>query len=86
VPHVYVHIFPRHLQGDRFAGSRPDDVYSEIERQEGVLAQDLASTSHADSGDPVPLTMDADARREPRTLEDMEQEAKWLAGFFDADE
>jgi bis(5'-adenosyl)-triphosphatase len=30
--------------------------------------------------------VDADETREPRTLEDMEQEAKWLASFFDADE
>jgi bis(5'-adenosyl)-triphosphatase len=35
---------------------------------------------------PEPLRVDADAMREPRTVEDMEQEAKWLAGFFETEE
>ena len=86
MPHVHFHILPRRLQGDRFAGSRSDEVYPELEKQESALTQDLASTNHAGSGTPEPLKVDADATREPRTLNDMEQEAKWLAGFFDADE
>ena len=86
VPHLHVHILPRRLQGDRFAGTRNDVVYTELEKREGALPQDLASTSHTGSGSPEPLKVDADETREPRTLEDMEQEAKWLASFFDADE
>jgi hypothetical protein len=44
--------------------------------------QGLALTSQVGtSASPEPLTMDADATREPR-----EQEARWLAGFFDVDE
>jgi bis(5'-adenosyl)-triphosphatase len=87
VPHVHFHILPRRLQGDRFAGSRSDDIYPELEKQEGALVQGLALTSQVgSSASPEPLTMDADAKREPRTPEDMEQEARWLAGFFDADE
>ncbi|KAH9964159.1 HIT-like protein [Russula dissimulans] len=89
VPHVHVHVLPRRLQDDRFGGSQPDEVYVELERQEGVLPQELAATSQSQSrtssGSPHPLRMDADAAREPRTLEDMEQEAKWLAGFFEPD-
>jgi len=89
VPHVHVHILPRRLQNDRFGGSQPDEVYVELEKQEGVLPQDLAaasqSQSRTSSGSPQPLRVDADAAREPRTLEDMEQEAKWLASFFESD-
>ncbi|KAI9508362.1 diadenosine 5',5'''-P1,P4-tetraphosphate asymmetrical hydrolase [Russula earlei] len=87
VPHVHFHILPRNLRGDRFAGSQNDAVYRELEKQEGTLPQDLAVTSqsHTDSRDLEPLRMDADEAREPRTLEDMEQEARWLAGFFEAD-
>jgi bis(5'-adenosyl)-triphosphatase len=87
VPHVHFHLLPRRLQGDRFTGSQPDAVYVELEKREGVLPQDLAASSrsqiNADTRSPEPLRMDADADREPRTLEDMEQEAKWLAGFFE---
>jgi bis(5'-adenosyl)-triphosphatase len=87
VPHVHFHIIPRRLHGDRFADAPPDAIYVELEKQEGVLPQDLAaaSESRARSGRPEPLKVDADALREPRTLEDMEQEAKWLAGFFETD-
>jgi bis(5'-adenosyl)-triphosphatase len=87
VPHVHFHLLPRRLQGDRFTGSQADAVYVELEKREGVLPQDLAASSgsqiNTDTRSPEPLKMDADADREPRTLEDMEQEAKWLAGFFE---
>ena len=86
VPHVHFHVLPRRLQGDRFAGSHNDEVYLQLEKQEGTLPHDLTSPSQDGSGSPEPLRMDADAAREPRTHEDMEREAKWLAGFFEADE
>ena len=82
IPHVHFHLLPRRLQGDRFSGDPPDTVYVELEKREGVLPQDLAAVA-SDTRSPEPLKMDADADREPRTLEDMEQEAKWLAGFFE---
>ncbi|KAI0271810.1 hypothetical protein BGY98DRAFT_1005756 [Russula aff. rugulosa BPL654] len=90
VPHVHFHLLPRRLQGDRFNESRPDAVYVELEKREGVLPQDLAAASSGshmitEARSAEPLRMDADADREPRTLEDMEQEAKWLAGFFEGD-
>ena len=81
MPHVHFHLLPRRLQGDRFTGSQPNAVYVELEKREGALPQDLAMFSHTRS--PEPLRVDADADREPRTLEDMEQEAKWLANFFE---
>jgi len=85
VPHVHFHVLPRGFQGDRFAGTQNDVVYTELEKQEGTIPHDLASASHGSVGSPEPLRMDADAARKPRTLEDMEQEAKWLAGFFEAE-
>jgi bis(5'-adenosyl)-triphosphatase len=77
------------MQGDRFSGSKSDDIYPELEKGEDALPQNLAaaaSESHTASGSSGPLKMDADAARKPRTLEDMEQEARWLAGFFEEDE
>ena len=88
VPHVHFHVLPRRLQRDRFAGSQNDAVFTELEKQESAIPHDLASVSRegSGSGPPEPLRVDADETRKPRTLEDMEQEAKWLAGFFKADE
>jgi bis(5'-adenosyl)-triphosphatase len=89
VPHVHFHILPRRLRGDRFSESQPDEVYVELEKQEGGIPRDLAATSESesrtDTRSPEPLRVDADEARKPRTLEDMEQEAKWLAGFFEAE-
>jgi bis(5'-adenosyl)-triphosphatase len=89
VPHVHFHILPRRLRGDRFGDSRPDEVYVELEKQEGEMPRDLAMASDAESSadvrSPEPLKVDADDARQPRTVEDMEQEARWLAGFFEAE-
>lgn len=88
VPHVHFHVVPRRFQGDQFSGSKNDDIYPELEKREGALPQDLAaaaSDSHTESGSPEPLRMDAVAAQKPRTPEDMEQEARWLSGFFDED-
>ncbi|KAI0287730.1 HIT-like domain-containing protein [Russula brevipes] len=81
VPHVHFHVLPRRLQGDALPGP-------ETTNREGALWQDHAATSesHTGAGSPEPLRMDADAAREPRTLEVMEQEARWLARFFEADD
>jgi bis(5'-adenosyl)-triphosphatase len=43
-------------------------VYPELERAEGALS----------------LKMDAGDDRKPRTIEEMEKEALWLKGIFDA--
>ena len=86
VPHVHIHVIPRRMQGDRFAGSQNDVIYTELEKQEGTIPHDLASSSHGSPGSPEPLRMDADAALKPRTLEDMEQEARWLTGFFKAED
>ncbi|OSD06028.1 diadenosine hydrolase [Trametes coccinea BRFM310] len=77
VPHVHFHILPRKLQGDVFA--RNDDVYPALERAEGRLPEEFRQVPHR-------VQMDADEDRKPRTLEDMEKEARWLKTFFDAAE
>lgn len=69
IPHVHFHLLPRKYIGDKFSG-RNDDVYPELERAEGALVQ--------------PIKMDAGEDRKLRTLEEMEKEASWLKGIFDA--
>jgi bis(5'-adenosyl)-triphosphatase len=89
VPHVHFHIIPRRLR-DRFSDSRPDEIYVELDKQEGGMPRDLAvapeTDSRTDTRSAEPLRVDADEARKPRTLEDMEQEAKWLAAFFETEE
>ncbi|KAI0670093.1 HIT-like domain-containing protein [Trametes maxima] len=77
VPHVHFHLLPRKLQGDPFA--RNDDVYPALERSEGGLPQALRQAPQASH-------VDADEDRKPRTLSEMEKEARWLQSFFDAAE
>ena len=65
VLHVYLHPLPRYLRGDSFAGTRNDEVFNKLEKQEGALPQDLtgASDSHTGPGLLEPLKVDADAMR-----------------------
>jgi hypothetical protein len=86
VLHVYLHPLPRYLQGDSFPGTRNDEVFNKLEKQEGALPQDLTGASDSHTGPRLlePLRVDADAMREPRTLEDMGHEARWLPGFLEA--
>ncbi|KAI0651660.1 diadenosine hydrolase [Trametes meyenii] len=77
VPHVHFHLLPRKLQGDLFA--RNDDVYPALERSEGGLPEALRQVPQA-------LQVDADEDRKPRTLDEMEKEARWLQSFFEAAE
>ncbi|KAF4573295.1 hypothetical protein EYR40_003624 [Pleurotus pulmonarius] len=79
MPHVHFHILPRKLQGDRFSKNN-DEVYPAIEQSEAEL-----STKY-ESNTPGPvmegIKMDADEDRVARTLGEMEEEARWLRGFF----
>ncbi|ODN80752.1 hypothetical protein, variant [Cryptococcus amylolentus CBS 6039] len=84
VPHVHVHIMPRHptdYNGDN------DQIYPLLEQSEANLQGHLAQSQ-------VPQVngkTEAKARegrwacdedRKPRTMGEMEREAKWLASFF----
>ncbi|WVF66864.1 hypothetical protein IAT40_001607 [Kwoniella sp. CBS 6097] len=95
VPHVHIHIIPRHPED--YEGEN-DRIYPALEESEAQLQKDLktsvlASTSgSADSvnGDGNGDGASEEARRrwpkdedrKPRTLEEMEKEANWLASFF----
>ena len=75
MPHVHFHLLPRRLLGDRFANN--DDIYPAIEKAEGGLSEEAKVIDVA-----APLKVDADEDRKPRTLEEMEKEAKWLREVF----
>ena len=52
-------------------------MYPALERQEGSLLSDLHESKR-----PLPLKVDADEDRAPRTMEEMAKEANWLRSFF----
>ncbi|TFK41950.1 diadenosine 5',5'''-P1,P4-tetraphosphate asymmetrical hydrolase [Crucibulum laeve] len=76
VPHVHFHLLPRKFKGDRFAGNN-DEIYPALDRAEGSLQSEATQTQTTE-----PLKVDADEFRLPRSMEEMEKEAKWLKDFF----
>ncbi|KDQ18219.1 hypothetical protein BOTBODRAFT_29559 [Botryobasidium botryosum FD-172 SS1] len=77
VPHVHVHVIPRRFTD--FGGDN-DKVYPELEKSEVVLEAELIDT-YAKKAEAPFLKVDNDSRK-PRSLEEMEKEAKWLSEFF----
>ena len=78
VPHVHFHILPRKKAGDRFS-DKNDDIYPALESHEGSLNSEMQAIQQP----PIPLKVDADENRCPRSMKDMEEEASWIRGFFD---
>ncbi|WVQ73837.1 hypothetical protein IAR50_003418 [Cryptococcus sp. DSM 104548] len=86
VPHVHVHIMPRHptdYNGDN------DQVYPLLEKSEADLGNHLVQSQVPQIDGPGTQQGKAregrwasDEDRKPRTMEEMEKEAKWLANFF----
>ncbi|KAJ3988484.1 diadenosine hydrolase [Lentinula detonsa] len=74
VPHVHFHILPRKAIGDHFSNN--DEIYPALEQSEDSLNADLQQTTNKT------LKVDADEKRQPRTEEEMEEEAAWLKMFF----
>jgi bis(5'-adenosyl)-triphosphatase len=74
VPHVHVHVLPRKVNDL----PNSDDIY-------GLLDQESESMMHrwqeALENRPKFTVVD-DESRKPRSIDEMQQEAKWLAGFF----
>ena len=70
MPHVHVHIIPRKKQDY----TENDEIYSHLEHSERTLDSTLSN--------PFPKIEEED--RIPRTDEDMENEAAWLAKFFES--
>lgn len=59
-------------------------MYPTLEKAEGSLPEELEAvrTGRGEEGFAQPLKVDADEDRVPRSMEEMEKEAIWLAGFF----
>lgn len=86
MPHVHFHLLPRKQRGDRFEGNN-DEVYPEIERATRTMPEQFQAANSAPSKARLdqgaePLKVDADEDRKPRTVNEMEVEAKWLQSFF----
>ncbi|KAF2443090.1 HIT domain protein [Karstenula rhodostoma CBS 690.94] len=75
VPHVHAHIIPRKKQDL----PRPDAVYEMMESEDGHLARHLTKRDEADEKRGTFPAVDADEDRKPRSDEDMNKEAEWLA-------
>jgi bis(5'-adenosyl)-triphosphatase len=74
VPHVHVHLIPR--KSTDYGGDN-DQIYSALEENEKGMKGDMDSKR-----DEWKNAKDED--REPRTMEEMENEAEWLKGLFTA--
>ncbi|CDZ96360.1 Diadenosine polyphosphate hydrolase and related proteins of the histidine triad (HIT) family [Phaffia rhodozyma] len=87
VPHVHVHVLPR--KPTDFNGEN-DEVYPVLELAEDNLLDDHQSLARS-NGEDRPrkkagsIKVDADENRPPRSLEDMEKEARWLEQLLAAD-
>jgi bis(5'-adenosyl)-triphosphatase len=87
VPHVHVHIIPRTAAD--FGGNN-DSVYSAVERHEAYLGSlhavtdgnDATLNGHGAARHHTGFRAPPDEERIPRTDEEMEKEALWLAGLF----
>lgn len=93
MPHVHVHILPRSRTD--FDGVN-DRVYPALEDNEAGLKGDLAdiqgeaeqaqTMSGAGAAPPTPVSArfvtPKEEDRRPRSLQEMEDEATWLAGLF----
>ncbi len=75
IPHVHVHVIPR-TPTDTYAGS--DEFYDRLEKNE----YEMASVQRLQR---PTLQVPSDEDRKPRTNDEMEREARWLATFFGAE-
>jgi bis(5'-adenosyl)-triphosphatase len=84
VPHVHFHVMPRGHPSDQYADEKNDEIYPALEVVEATLHDDLKA--HHEVAEPskferTTIKMDVEDRK-PRTMEEMETEARWLADFF----
>jgi bis(5'-adenosyl)-triphosphatase len=83
VPHVHIHLIPRHTidyDGDN------DKIYPALEENEGELKSVLRGSTEEQKGDTSAVKSRwqgvEEQDRKPRSVPEMETEAKWLAGLF----
>lgn len=74
VPHVHCHIIPR-CRNDLPA----DEIYNRLESQDADVELQFQRQKQTRTKFPAP---DGDDQRQPRSREDMEQEARQLAAHF----
>lgn len=75
VPHVHVHLLPRH----RDDITHNDSVYESLDTDEERMQRDWTAALH----NRRKIGGVDDDSRQPRTEQEMQEEAKWLATFFD---
>ena len=71
VPHVHAHIIPR-KPADLDDRGGPDAIYQMMDNEEGNIGKHLEERSKFPAPDP-------DKERKPRSEEEMEREAEWIA-------
>lgn len=83
VPHVHVHIIPRQ-KGDMDRHGGNDAIYGMLEGEEGDVGKHMKERDekHENGRSKFPTP---DAERKPRTEEEMQKEASWLAEEMQAD-
>ncbi|KAF9734360.1 hypothetical protein PMIN06_011796 [Paraphaeosphaeria minitans] len=75
VPHVHAHIIPRKKQDL----PRPDAIYGMMESDDADLANQLTTRDKGDARRGTFPAVDADEDRKPRSGDEMNKEAEWLA-------
>lgn len=83
VPHVHCHIIPR-KKADLDDRGGSDAIYGMMEGEEGDVGKHQREQEQ--NGRPQFPRVDADEDRKPRSKEDMQKEAEWLAGEMEQEE
>lgn len=86
VPHVHAHVIPRH-EGDMDERGGGDKVYEMLEGEEGDVGGHMRENEQAEKdgrrGGKFPKV--EDSQRKPRSMEVMQEEARWLASEMEKD-
>lgn len=81
VPHVHAHVIPR-TGGDMDERGGGDKIYEIMEGPDGDVGGELEKRRRGGAR----VTVDADEDRKPRSSEEMQKEAEWLAQEMEKDE
>lgn len=79
VPHVHVHLIPR--QETDFDGDN-DKIYPALEAHEQQLGSTLEASASSMKSSGSEWRIPKDDERKPRSMDEMESEAKWLQSLF----
>lgn len=85
VPHVHAHLIPRHDKDMDDRGGK-DKIYELMEGEEGDIgAHQAQANRRAKSDEEKASFAKPDADRAPRSAEEMQKEAEWLAKEMERD-